>query len=380
MMPLSTAYARRDSNASSEASYGSYHSRSTAPTDYSCKPSLRHFDTDISRIKVSSKTWDDCFCDDAASRLSVDSYASTVASDLEEEAEEPEESEELQGTEEVEHGYEAPPEVHYSSRPPTAYASTPTEFAEYFPSTRRLCIRHDDTIDGNMNLRIDTETHTESGGKVDLTLFHLRMRDLKRREFSFRRYCRDSGREICHSSRKYNKTMAQRRPAFQRSVSSALASLKSMTGDKVSPGSFKRYDSGYGSLKHDEDTDAASETLKLSSSKNLPIPTNTTMLEFSNYLHVELKRRGAKSSKRYDFKYWGTSYVWRRTARKLGPSKEISYQLFASNSSTPIAHVVPEPMSPYEAEMEERKGGWIAPHSLWLSDPNVVNAHTDIAE
>ena len=369
-MALHMTSVRRGSNTSSECSDGSYHSRSTAPTDYSAKPSLRHFDTDLSRIKA-SRDWEESFCDDTESQLSLDDYASTIAS--EDDLQEVEEEDDLV--------YEEPPEVqYYEPHTPSAYASTPSEFADYFPSTRRLCIRHDDTIDGNMNLRIDTEAQTGSGRRIDLTLFHLRMHDLKRREFSFRRYCRDSGREICHSSRKYTKPASQRRPAFQRSVSSAMASLKSMGGDKSSVKNLQRHDSGYESVRIDEDGSPVGAKPKPATSKNLPIPTNTTMLEFSNYLHMELKRRGAKSSKRYEFEYWGTSYTWRRSSRKCGSTKEISYQLFASRSATPVAHIVPEPMSPWEAAEEERKGGWIPPSSMWISDPKILNTLTDVAE
>lgn len=365
-MPLRIAPSRRDSNTSSESSCGSYHSRSTAPTEHSVKPSFRHFNTDLSKFKGRSDC-DESVCDSRGSRSSIGSFPSTIA------------SEEDLGEEDF--VYEEPPEIEYEPCTPAAYASTPSEFGQYFPSTRRLCIRHDDTIDGNMNLRVDTETHTQSGRKVDLTLFHLRMQDLKRREFSFRRYCRESGREVCHSSRKYNtKPLTHRRPAFQRSVSSALASLKSMAGDKSSVKGLKRQDSGYASTKGDEDEEEVEETSKPTTSKNLPLPTNTTMLEFSNYAHVELKRRGAKSSKRYEFDYWGTSYTWRRSCRKRGSSIETSYHLFAARSSTPVAHIVPEPMSPYEAEEENRKGGWIPPSSMWISDSNILNALTDVAE
>lgn len=362
MIPIS----RRDSDASSECSYGSYLSGSTAPTDCSIKTTLRHFDGDISRIKPLGN-WDQLYCGDWDSRLSVDSCASTIASE-----EDPREDEELV--------YEEPTDLHCEPSPPTAYATTPSEFARYFPSTRRLRIRHDDTIDGNMNLRVDTETHTRDERKVDLTLFHLRMHDLKSREFSLRRYCRDSGREICHSSRKYTKAASQRRPTFQRSMSSALASLRYRASDKSSVKSWKRHDSGYASMKGDGDAEATAEPPKRTPSKNLPIPTNTTMLEFANYAHIELKRRGAKSSKRYEFDYWGTSYTWRRSVKKHTSSKEISYHLFVPNSPTPIAHIVPEPMSPFEVEEEERKGGWIPRSSMWLSDPKIMNALTDVAE
>src|SRR5438045_7130949 len=94
----------------------------------------------------------------------------------------------------------------------------------YFPSSRRLLIQHDDsTLDGNMNLRIETE---HNGGKPPHQLFHLRMHDLKSRQFSFRRHCRESGREVCHCNRKLALPLVER-PGLQRSVSNALANLVS---------------------------------------------------------------------------------------------------------------------------------------------------------
>lgn len=355
--------ARRNSDsAGSEDSYDSGHSQSTAPTVYSVKPSLRHFDVDISQLKP-RKEWADCFSDQEDDTKSIaESLASTVAS-----------------IEDIEDGfeYEEPPETHYYETYdyiPTAYPSTAEEFAYLFPSARRLFIHHDDTADGNMNLRLDTETTTQSGSSINLTLFHLRMHDLKKREFSFRRYCRDSGREICHSSRKYSKPPSQRQPAFQRSMSNAFASLRSMTSEKSNINPIKRQDSGYESINGLQDDSC------MLSAKNIPIPTNTTLLEFSNYAHVELKRRGAKLSKRYEFNYWGQSYTWRRNVRKCGSYKETSYHLFSSASPEPVAHIVPDQLSSYEKEDEERKGGWIPPSSMWISDSRILNTTTDIAE
>jgi hypothetical protein len=60
-------------------------------------------------------------------------------------------------------GPDGPPEFEvpeYSTAPyaATHLAATPSDFSELFPSHRRLIVRHDDsTLDGNMNLRIDTE-------------------------------------------------------------------------------------------------------------------------------------------------------------------------------------------------------------------------------
>ncbi|KLU82575.1 hypothetical protein MAPG_01647, partial [Magnaporthiopsis poae ATCC 64411] len=86
---------------------------------------------------------------------------------------------------------------------PNVRPTTPNEFARLFPSLNRLSIRHDEfTSDGNMNLRVDTPVRS-SRRRGAAQLFHLRMYDLARREFSLRRYCRDSGREVCNSKRKY---------------------------------------------------------------------------------------------------------------------------------------------------------------------------------
>ncbi|KAI5306963.1 hypothetical protein KEM56_006037, partial [Ascosphaera pollenicola] len=41
-------------------------------------------------------------------------------------------------------------------RPAKAVPTSPPSFGSLFPSTRRLNIQHDDSSDGNMNLRVDT--------------------------------------------------------------------------------------------------------------------------------------------------------------------------------------------------------------------------------
>ena len=301
--------------------------------------------------------------------MSIATYASTIPSEADLEDDYP--------------LYEDPTDHHhYEPVAPTAFPTTPPEFAEYFPSTRRFCIRHDDAIDGNMNLRVDTETRAAGGRRVDLTLFHLRMHDLKSREFSLRRYCRDSGREVCHSSRKYTKPASDRRPGLHRSVSNALGSLMFKSESRTfTKSSLKRTDSGYDSMSEgDNDADPPHESSRAAQSSNLPIPTNTTNIEFSSYAHIDLKRRGTKSSKRYEFEYWGTSYTWRRMVKREGLSREISYHLYAADAPSPIAHIVPNPMTPMETEEEEAKGGWVPPSSMWISDPRVLSGLADVAE
>lgn len=358
----------------SEYSDGSGKSASTAPTIFSVRPTLRHWDTDISEYLAERKAQEaDAYTDPSSASVSDDNesiltYASTTPS----EADVDEDTEYQVYDEESDDGY-------YDYEP-TALPSTPSEFAEYFPSTRRLCLRHDDTVDGNMNLRVDIEVPAMDGSRVDLTLFHLRMQDLKRRDFSLRRYCRSSGREVCHSSRKYAKSASDRRPTLSRSMGSALASFRPKSSDmkmRTDP-SIKRIDSGYDSMSDEEDP--GEDNRKGTTPGKIPVPTNTTNIEFSNYAHVGLKRRGTKASKRYEFAYWGRSYTWRRTVRKSNESREITYHLYDSQFPTAVAHIVPAPMTPEEAEKEESMGGWIPPSSMWISDPHSFGWRADVAD
>lgn len=373
-MPSSTRNHHRacsDSGSDSGYSDGSNVSRSTAPTDYSVRPSLRQYQT--APPLSAHDLWErDTFSASPVSyhpgfdsRTSGETYASTVPSI------EDDDDESL---------YEVP-EDQDEVFPTTAISSTPADFADFFPSSRRLCIRHDDaTVDGNMNIRVDTEIFLSQERRADLTLFHLRMHDLKNREFSFRRYCRDSGREVCHSSRKYVKPASDRKPGIQRSMSSALSSLRSKTDNRTTTNkSLKRHDSGYESTFDDEEI---MEFIRPSTKAhgNIPIPTNTTQLEFSNYAHIDVKRRGTKTSKRYEFEHWGTSYAWRRQSRRDGYLKKTSYHLVDTATNLAVAHIVPAPLTPEEARDEDGKGGWVPPCSMWISDERLLTGQTDVAE
>ncbi|KAL9001479.1 MAG: hypothetical protein Q9169_000054 [Polycauliona sp. 2 TL-2023] len=353
-----------DDSSDSGYSESSSHSQSTAPTDYSRRPSLKYYTPQSEQY--TKREWDqdsyDLYDDP---RSSAETYASTVPS-----------------LDEVDD--DLPPlEIPSSFDEPlksSAFASTPHEFAEYFPSGRKLLIRHDDsTLDGNMNLRVDTEIRDSGSRPLDLTLFHLRMHDLKNREFSLRRYCRDSGREVCHSTRKYSKPAAMSRPNLQRSMSSALSSLRGKTEPKsATKASLKRQDSGYDSMS---DEDITQEAVKESpKGRNISLPTNTTQLEFANYAHLDVKRRGANSSKRYEFDYWGTNYSWKRVAVRVGQFKEVSYHLINNTTATAVAHIVPATMTPAELQEEENKGGWVPPCLMWISDQGILSGLTDVAD
>ncbi|KAL9128205.1 MAG: hypothetical protein Q9217_003078 [Psora testacea] len=273
------------------------------------------------------------------------------------------------------------PDYRYDAPLRTAKASTAREFAQYFPSTNRVSIQHDDgTDDGNMNLRIDTVASTSDGGKVDLTLFHLRMYDLKRRDFSLRRYCRDSGKEVCRSNRKYTKPSVIRRPALQSSMSNALSNLRSKSENKTfTVRTLKRQDSGYESMS-EENHEGKIEPQQSQRPHNVQRPSDTIMLEFSNYAHLGISRRGTKSSKRYDFDYWGTKYAWKRAILQSGSFNEVSYHLVDVASSMAVAHIVPVPLSNVEVQEEEAKGGWVPPCSMWISDETILEKPSDVAD
>lgn len=141
----------------------------------------------------------------------------------------------------------------------------------------------------------------------------------------------------------------------------------------------KRQDSGYASNSEDEEDDEV-DSFMSSSKASLPIPTNTTKLEFSNYALVDVKRRGAKSHKRYEFEYWGSTYTWKRVSTKDGTGKSISFHLIKDDNGPAIAHIVPELRSRSQIRAEEEAGGWVPPCSMWISDERVMSALTDVAD
>lgn len=353
----------------------SHHTESTAPTSLydSPRPSSHYARAEGVYGSPSFDLSPSAMC---YPRSSTETYASTTASqeELEEELEP------------CDPDYQVPesPEVFR----PNLIASSPSDFADFFPSTRRLYIRHDDTTyDGNMNLRVDTRTGTASH-PVDMRLFHMRMHDLKKREFSIRRYERSSGREMCHSSRKYTKPSHEGIPSLQKSMSSAFSTIIGKpefkrTNSGLSTRSSKsrrmprRQDSGYASLYEDEDVDSLSDKLKDTS---LQMPTNTTKLEFSNYAHVEVKRRGTKSSKRYEFEYWGHDYQWKRVIRRENEGEEVSYHLYRDETGSVVAQMFPDIRSHAQIQADEAAGNWVPPMSMWICDQSVVDESSDVAE
>lgn len=269
--------------------------------------------------------------------------------------------------------------------------TTPEDFPYYFPSQREFCIRHDNTVeDGNMNLRVDIADSRD--GKVQVELFYLRMRDIQARDFSLRRYCRDSGREICHSTRRCAKPAAAQRPNLQRSMSVALASLRPKPHAKRTTSSIStksmptRQDSGYASNDDEDLSDSDNDNddfdgVEGGSGTRAVLPDNIIKLEFSNYAQVLVKRRGNKLSKRYEFEYWGTNYRWKRIVNKSNLVKTVEFHLVNEQSGKTIASIIPEERTPAQVITEEMKGGWVPPCSLRIIDPKYALAGaSDVAE
>lgn len=312
-------------------------------------------------------------------RSSTETYASTVPS------EDPESEPPFQ--------VEPRDKQKYANMDVNVIESNPANFADFFPSTKRLLILHDNTTcDGNMNLRIETRTHASQTTQ----LFHLRMHNLKDRKFSLRRYCRSSGREVCHSIRKMTRpkfsNKSNHRPS---SVGEVLSTIRRRTSSAAaSISSFRRTSSNRGSISsragstmsrnssvesgRDEEGYDEDGVVNKQTTIDAAIATNSISIEFSNYAQVELTRRGAKSSKRYEFEYWGHNYTWKRT--KDIDSKSPAYHLYRNDENSSIAHIIPDLRSPLEVREDEMTGGWVQPCSMWISDQLVFEALLDVAE
>jgi hypothetical protein len=357
----------------SERSSGSGSDRSyqTQPTEYSGSPVSRpehvHYKShDGIPAHVIPRFFEDRD-PQSSPRASVETYASTVDSENADEEYVPE--------------YDSPSyDAEICGDAPLV--ATPADFSELFPSRRRLLIHHDDsTFDGNMNLRVDTDVYV-ANRRCDMTLFHLRMHDLKAREFSFRRYCRDSGREVCHSTGKQQNTATAKRPGFQRSLSNALTNMSIRPkSESRAPTleSLKRNDSGYGSL-HSLHFNEDERPRSAGHGAQPRLSNDTIRLEFSNYAQVDVKRIGSGTSKRYEFQYWGVPYTWRRVERKSDGLKEVAFHLTRQGSDRELAYITPLALSPSRAQEERSRGGWIPPCSMWLADESLVRGQKDAVE
>ncbi|KAI3392640.1 hypothetical protein diail_5428 [Diaporthe ilicicola] len=372
---------RKDSIGSHDSYYDrrsseSYGSRSTAPTSVytNSRPSekyskayVQYVEGERDHLSPTTSTYP---------RSSVDTYASTNASEEDLAVEREEDLARASGSD-----YIPPlPAYHHEISEPNMRPSTPKNFSQLFPSMNRLSIRHDDfTTDGNMNLRVDTIVPGRR--RTAVQLFHLRMYDLARREFSLRRYCRDSGREVCNSKRKFVEPASESRPSLQRSMSSAMKAMARPQAKRAnSGGSFPTRDRRP-STSYSEADIASLSSRASDGDHRRPQPTNSIKLEFSNYARVDVARRGQKNNnnKRYEFDWWGHKYAWKRVVEKHLEGV-VSFHLIRDGQTTPVAHIVPETRSPNQVEDDEVSGGWVPPCFMWINDQSIIDAVTDVAD
>lgn len=297
-------------------------------------------------------------------------YTSTDESELEEEEEEP------------------PIEVVRKRReyhPAKVVPTSPPSFGSLFPSTRRLNIQHDDSSDGNMNLRIDTLVPKRGFDDVQVILYHLRMHDLYHRKFSLRRYCRSSGREVCHSKRVEDAPKKEgpygHKPNHHFSLTLRGIRTRGESDESnhhVGTEELRRYVSAPHRLATDPQDSRDSSPVSMSTGR--PQVTDTIKLEFSNYAHVDITRRGRDSSVHYDFEYWGTRYQWKKTVHRKSGQEEVAYTLFSLKRSSYVARIDFTPLTPEELAEENRKGSWVMPCSIRITNPLVYENAQDVAE
>lgn len=346
------------SRSSSSSDYDSQSSKSSVPNSV---PSLDHHS-----VESRFDTPQDSALFDTNPLTSVNTYCTTVVSH-----DDREHDSYFDAYDDSEFFFDEPPQS-------AAVPATPQEFAEHFPRHRkRLIIKHDDsTLDGNMNVRVDCEAPTRREQNRRITLFHMRMYDLRDRDFSVRRYGRDCGREVAHVKRKF--VAPPQRPTLRKALSSLRGKQQH---EEHEFRRLERADSGYAS-NFDDEEEAEHEAAPTPSSAQ-PKATNTCALEFSNYAHVELTRRGAKSGKKYEFEYWGKSYSWRRTIKGAGMNEDVSYHLVNNASGAVVAEILPDMLDATTLAMEEAKGGFVPPCSMFINDSpaDPVNSqNADVAD
>ncbi|KAA8895019.1 hypothetical protein FN846DRAFT_785600 [Sphaerosporella brunnea] len=320
MFPSFSRQGSDRSNSSSRSSSSSdYDSQSSKSSVPNSVPSLDHHS-----VESRFDTPQDSALFDTNPLTSVNTYCTTVVSH-----DDREHDSYFDAYDDSEFFFDEPPQS-------AAVPATPQEFAEHFPRHRkRLIIKHDDsTLDGNMNVR------------------------------------------VAHVKRKF--VAPPQRPTLRKALSSLRGKQQH---EEHEFRRLERADSGYAS-NFDDEEEAEHEAAPTPSSAQ-PKATNTCALEFSNYAHVELTRRGAKSGKKYEFEYWGKSYSWRRTIKGAGMNEDVSYHLVNNASGAVVAEILPDMLDATTLAMEEAKGGFVPPCSMFINDSpaDPVNSqNADVAD
>ena len=356
-----TSSSSRSTTKSSRESTFSRTSQRTYETDltshHNTRPSIKHHDTAPVYKQILAQK-QNSFEDEGygrSSTSSIDTYASTQASD-----------EDLPSL-----SLDNFPRERHQCFDPDAIPSTPADFAELFPSSRRIMIQHDDsTTDGNMNLRVDTDVTTKSGRRKKMTLFHLRMQDLVERKFSVRRYWRNSGREVANSKRKYTCPVPAglSKPPMRRS-STAPEFIRTQP---------RRQDSGYESDEEEDDFMEKLRAFTIANDVKATIPTDSIRLEFSNYAQITMDPIKQGERKQYNFEYWGEHYTWKKRPLRDGSEIITSYELINLNTSEKFASIVPDALSEEETDFESSQGAWVPASTMRLLRSNISDDLGDV--
>lgn len=199
------------------------------------------------------------------------------------------------------------------------------------------------------------------------------MYDLAERQFSLRRYQRQSGREVCNSKRKYLKPVAKPLPLppRRRSITSTLTRMNLKTlKSKPRPKTVQ-------DLEQEEDSDDDLDLVAAQAEVKATIPTDTVRIEFSNYAQVELGRV-KKAESKYDFEYWGERYSWRRHVYRDESELVFSFELVNLSSGACIAHITPDKLSHRQGRQEAAQGSWVPPCSMRLTEKDISNDLGDV--
>ncbi|KAI0199415.1 hypothetical protein F4808DRAFT_432407 [Astrocystis sublimbata] len=248
------------------------------------------------------------------------------------------------------------PAYHPSTGSQYLEPATPEVFADLFPTLHPLTIRHDDsTLDGNMNLVVETSLPEKPDQHTQL--FHFRMYHLSSRKFSVRRYCRGSQNEVGQSRRKYVKVDTD-------PISRMFKSIREWTNDhEIKPDVV---DARRSLAAHGGYTPWVSLDNNIGEIKDLK-PTDVIRLEFTNYSTIELQYLLSPIGQTYKFSYWETEYYWNR----VEDHNVVSFHLSKGRDST--AFMTPLARSHGEDKVHALAGAWVPPYHIRLDESFDLN-------
>lgn len=247
-----------------------------------------------------------------------------------------------------------------------AIPSTPKNFSQLFPSYDTLFLHLNNEAEDD-NITLSVATATSEGIRPLVQLFCLKLQDIRRREFSLRRYHRSSKREVCHTSRVHRRHV-RKRTRVRRSISNSISSIHSMSSGRRSSASSRMSSqvsssSGAGSEAFQSNSIPARNENFLHRPSS-PEPTNQIKMTFSSHTHVDLFRKGKGFGKRkyYKFDYWGTKYHWRRRIEDGPFGVVIQYSLYEVPGQSLLAQIRVQQVEEVEGHDPNVFRGWL-PHA-----------------